>query len=116
MNRSPVLGIALALTAAATGLAACGGGTAHGTLKASGTECKASYTVQGSMVTVRVKESGPATVKAIVTDTEGNRHGATTTLKAGDQGATLKVSEKPPVRRVQVRVSEPSGQTNCLAS
>jgi len=64
---------------------------------------------------VKVQEHGPATVKTIVTDAHGNKHGSAVELSANQSGATVRVSAPPPVKRVQVRISEASGTTWCTA-
>ncbi|HEY6538914.1 MAG TPA: hypothetical protein VI138_07755 [Candidatus Dormibacteraeota bacterium] len=109
------LGTIIGLAAVAIGIAACGGPN-QGSLKGSKPECKASYTESGQAVTVKVSEHGPATIKAIVTDSHGDKHGATAHVTSGQAGVQLHVTSPPPLRRVLVQISESSGTSTCIAT
>lgn len=114
MRATRAFGTVVGMAALGGALAACGG-VHQGTLTKSGHECKASYTEAGQLVTVKVQEHGPAIVKTIVTDAHGNKHGSTVQLSANQSGATVRLTAPPPVKRVQVRISEASGISSCTA-
>ncbi|MGH7640865.1 MAG: hypothetical protein ACREOL_08175 [Candidatus Dormibacteria bacterium] len=109
----------LGVVAAATGLAACGGGGTHqGSLKTNqNSECKATYAEHGKQVKISVQEHGPATVVATVTDSNGNKHGGTVRVPTGQSSTVINVhNPSPPISRVRVSISEKSGTTTCFAT
>lgn len=102
----------VAVVACGIAMSAC---TSASTGKVSGpAECKASYTIDGSLVRVHVTEAGPATAKVVVTGDNGNKSGAKHAIASGQKGATFGVHSTPPVKRLEVTISEPSGTSSCF--
>ncbi|MGH7609540.1 MAG: hypothetical protein ACREOD_06335 [Candidatus Dormibacteria bacterium] len=74
------------------------------------------YSVHGNKVMLQVHEHGPATIKAIVTAQNGDRAGAQKQVPSGTVLTSMSVVSHPPLKRVEVRISEPKGSTSCIGS
>lgn len=81
-----------------------------------GPSCQATYTLAGTVLRVHIRTAGPADVFVTVADaTPGGGSLTPSAVPSGAPGVTLTGAVAPPVRAVEVNVTNAHGVANCAA-